>query len=230
VSITGDTAGLTLVKAWVNVYGKGNMQLVHAWMSGAAGRKARRDHWVFPLLSYWYVTRQPDSMLHILKYERQRVVKSAFQYEPIALWRAGAHDMRGDQIAARAEYDSALTLADSGIRAYPDDFAPHVARGLALVGLGRRAEALAEEPKIRANFLFKDVWVRENMLLGIAMIHEHLADADGTVAVLEEVLSQKYTSLTVHQLRLYPDWDRVRDHPKFRALLTKYATHPNVRS
>jgi hypothetical protein len=50
------------------------------------------------------------------------------------------------------------------------------------------------------------------------------------VAVLEELLSQKYAGVTVHVLRLYPDWDRVRDHPRFQALLRKYANHPNLRA
>lgn len=229
-SITGDTSGLTLGRAWINVYWKGNMELVRAWMYGEGGRLARQKGWVYPLMSYWFLTRQPDSMLAVLKQERQRVWQSAFQYEPVALWRAAAHEMRGDQQAARAEYDSALALADSGIRTYPDDFSPRGARATALAGLGRRAEALEEVRKIRENFLFKDAWVREGMLIGEAAMHAKLGDADATVAILEELLSQKYTNVTVHLLRLYPDWDRVRDHPRFRALLAKYANHPNVRS
>jgi tetratricopeptide (TPR) repeat protein len=199
-------------------------------MRGEGGQAARREHRVFLLASYWDVTRQPDSLLDVLKYARAPVWQSSFQYEPVALWRAQAHEMRGDLVSARAEYDTALALADSAIRKYPDDFAPHAARGRALAGLGRRAEALAEEPKIRANFLFKDRWVRETMLLDIALIHGTLGDADGAVRVLDEILQEKYTHVTVHMLRLYPDWDRVREHPKFQALLAKYANHPNVRS
>ena len=229
-SITGDTLRLALTKAWINVHWKGSMELVRAWMFGDGGRIARSKGWIHPQMSYWYLARQPDSMLAVLKEQRQRVWQGAFQFEPVALWRAAAHHMRGDQRAARAELDSALAIADSGVRTYRDDFSVHVARGLALAGLGRRADALDEVRRIRENFLFKDVWVREGMLLGIANIHATLGDADATVAALEELLSQKYTGVTVHMLRLYPDWDRVRQHPRFQALLTKYANHPNLRA
>ena len=230
-SITGDTSALPLLRAWANVHWKGDLQLLHAWMSGEGGRVARRDPSgnAFLLASYWYVTRQPDSMLAVLRMERQRVWQGSFQFEPVALWRAQAHEMRGDQRAARAQYDSALALADSGVRTFRDDYAPHWARAVALAGLGRRAEALEEVQKVRDNFLFRDLWLREDMLFGIAGVYAKLGDAEATVATLEEVLSQKCAGKTVNTLR-FAEWDRVRDDPRFQALLKKYANHPNVRS
>ena len=69
---------------------------------------------------------------------------------------------------------------------------------MALAGLGRRAEALDEVRKIRQNFLYKDLWVRETMLRGIAHIHAVLGDGDATAADLEQMLSQQYTGLTIH--------------------------------
>jgi len=229
-SITGDTARFNLARAWTMVWWKGDMQLVRDWMRGEGGRRARQNKAVYLLMSYWYMLRQPDSMLAALAWERQRLWQGPFSYEPLASWRATAHEMRGDQAAARAGFDTALALADSGIRKYPDDFAPHFSRAIALAGLGRRDEALAEIPNIRANFLFKDIWQREGMLTGIALIQVKARDAGAAVATLEEVLSQKYAGVTVHTLRLHPDWDPIRDDPRFQALLKKYANHPNVRS
>lgn len=52
--------------------------------------------------------------------------------------------MRGDQAAARAAFDSARVILDSVLRDFPDDSRVHVARGLALAGLGRRDGALRE--------------------------------------------------------------------------------------
>ena len=138
--------------------------------------------------------------------------------------------MRGETAAARAAYDSALAVADSAIRMYPDDFSVHVARGLVLAGLGRRTEARDEVRAARAAFLFRDVWVRETILRGVALIYAKLGDAAATVEALEEILSQRYTACTVHVLRLDPGYDRVRGDPRFQALLRKYASHPNVRS
>jgi serine/threonine protein kinase len=229
-SITGDTVGLSLRKAFIYAFWKGDMTPLRTWMRGEGGRIARRKGWTYALINYWLFERQPDSLLFVLQQERQRVYQDAFLFEPVALWFAAAHELRGDQAAARAAYDSALALADSGVRTYRDDFSVHVARGLALAGLGRRAEALDEVRKVRENFLFKDVWVRETMLWGISQVHATLGDANATVGTLEEILSQRYAGLTIHVLRLDPAYDRVREHPRFQALLRKYANHPNLRS
>ena len=228
--ITGDTVLLTLQKAWIYSIWKGDMEPIRAWMRGEGGRIARRNGWIYPLINFWLIERQPDSLLLVLKQQRQPVFQSSFAFEPVALWSAAAHDLRGDARAARAANDSALVIADSGIRQYPQDFSPHESRGMALAGLGRRAEALDEVRKIRENYLFKDVWVRERMVIGIARIHALLGDVDGTVDNLEQILKERYAGLTIHQLRLQPDWDRVRAHPRFQALLNRYASHPNVRS
>jgi TolB-like protein/Flp pilus assembly protein TadD len=229
-SITGDTIELSLRKAWIYRAWKGDMGPLRAWMHGEGGRVARRNGWIYPEMVFRFLERQPDSMLLVLKEARRSAFQSSFAFEPVALWSAAAHELRGDQRAARAAYDSALSVADSGIRKYADDFSVHQARGMALAGLGRRAEALDEVERIRQNFLYKDHWVRETMLRGIARIHALLGDGEATVAELEQILSQRYTGLTIHVLRSDPGYDRVRDHPRFRALLSKYANHPNLRS
>jgi serine/threonine protein kinase/Flp pilus assembly protein TadD len=229
-SITGDTVVLSLRKAFMYGIWKGDMRPLRTWMRGEGGRIARRNGWIIPQINFWLFERQPDSLLFVLKEGHQPVFQSAFVFEPAALWSAAAHELRGDLEAARAAYDSALAVADSGVRMYRDDFSVHVARGAALAGLGRRAEALDEVRKVRENFLFKDVWVREIMLAGIAQIHAKLGDANATVGALDEILSQRYAGLTIHVLRLDPAYDRIREHPRFRALLKKYANHPNLRS
>jgi len=101
---------------------------------------------------------------------------------------------------------------------------------MALAGLGRRAEALDEMRTMRQNFLYRDLWIRENIQRGISEIYALLGDVDGTVAELEQLLSQRYTGVTIHALRLDPRYDRVRDHPRFQALLRRYANHPNLGS
>src|SRR4051812_7172969 len=229
-SITGDSIGFSLAKAWVTLWWKGDFHLVRAWMQGEGGRLARQNDWLYPQIGFWLLEREPDSLLLVLERARQSAFQGSFSFEPVALFAAAAHNLRGDTGAARAAYESALIVADSGIMKYPDDFSVHLARGKALAGLGRRAEAVDEIGKIRQNFLYKDQWVREGMQLGIAEIYAALADAEATVAAVEEMLSQRYTGVTIHLLQLHPNFDRVRDHPRFQALLQKYANHPNLRS
>jgi serine/threonine protein kinase/tetratricopeptide (TPR) repeat protein len=229
-SLLPDTLGIALTKAWIQAAWKGQMGPIRAWMNGEGGRTFRRNGWIYPHINFLYVERQPDSLLQLLKQAREPVFQSAFQFEPVALWSAAAHELRGDYGAAHAAYDSALVIADSAIRKYSQDFPVHVARGMALAGLGRRAEALEEVPIIRDNYLYEHVWVRDFMLLGIAQIHAKLGDATAAVDNLEEILSQRETGLTIHNLRMDPAYDRIRRHPRFQRLLIKYANHPNQRS
>ena len=44
-----------------------------------------------------------------------------------------------------------------------------------------------------------------------------------TLALLARILAEP-SDVTVHTLRLYPLWDPIREHPKFKALLAKYAS------
>ena len=101
----------------------------------------------------------------------------------------------------------------------------HQARGHALAGLGRREEALAEIRAMRESFIYrKDAFLRQYIGVGMARVFADLGDANSAVDELERVMSQPRNGFTVHRLRLEPAWDRVRDHPRFRALLTKYAS------
>lgn len=230
MSLMTDTLGVSQAKAWIYVAWKGDVGPLRAWMRGEPGRVLRRNGGVHGWINFLYTERQPDSLLQLLKESREPVFQGAFSFEPIALWSAAAHELRGDSAAARAAYDSALVIADSAVRRYPQDFSVHQARGMSLAGLGRRAEALEEVRTIRGNYLNRDVWVRERLVIGIAHIHAELGDAKATVDDLEELLSRRETALTIHVLRLDPGYDRIRRDPLFQALLTKYANHPNLRS
>ncbi len=59
-----------------------------------------------------------------------------------ALVRAQTYQLRGDQAQARIYADSARFGLEEQLRATPEDGARHVARGLALAYLGRKAEAI----------------------------------------------------------------------------------------
>ena len=141
---------------------------------------------------------------------------------PSSLYAAWAHQLRGDQAAARAAFDSARVRLDSVLSERPDDWRVHDARGLALAGLGRRDEALRE-----ARWLQESVVYREDAFMGRilaearALILAQAGDADAALDEIERLLAGP-SYLNVHILRLDPRWDPIRDHPRFKALLAKY--------
>jgi eukaryotic-like serine/threonine-protein kinase len=145
---------------------------------------------------------------------------------PPALYAAWAHSLRGDREAARAAFEVARGVLDQALRDVPGDWRMHAASGLIDAALGRRAEALratqwlAGSDEYRTDAVTGE-WVRESR----AMV---LAQAGELAAALQEVerLLAGPSFVTAHTLRLDPRWDPLRDHPRFKALLVKYAS-PN---
>jgi tetratricopeptide (TPR) repeat protein len=148
---------------------------------------------------------------------------------PTAQFAGWAHRLRGDRAAARVAFEAASVFVDSVLRERPDDFAVHQARGLALAGLGRRAEAIRE-----AEWLAQSSIYREDLAQG-ALVAEFraliLAQAGETEAALSEIerLLSGPAGLTAHTLRRDPGWDPIRADPRFQALLVKYANPQPVR-
>jgi serine/threonine-protein kinase len=143
--------------------------------------------------------------------------------------------MRGDRSAARAAFDSALVVADAAIRKAPDDWAVHHARGMALAGLGRRAEAHREVQFLRESKVYRDdAFFGPTVRLAAAEVLAHCGDAAGAVADLEQVLTEGafgnilQVGITVHSLRMNPTWDPIREDPRFKALLARHSAEPHV--
>jgi serine/threonine-protein kinase len=174
--------------------------------------------------------RQADSLLGLLAATRKRVLGLYGEFSPTSLYAAWAHQLRGDRAAARGAFDSARVLLDSVMMDLPDDYRVHVARGLALAGLGWREEALRE-----ARWLEQSVVYREDAFFGpmVAVYRAWiLAQAGATDAALDEIerlLAGPSVLVSAHMLRLDPRWDPIRDHPRFQALLVQYADPQPVR-
>ncbi|MEK6768306.1 MAG: hypothetical protein AABY85_04875 [Gemmatimonadota bacterium] len=139
------------------------------------------------------------------------------------MYAAWAHQLRGDGPAARAAFDSARVLLDSVMRELPDDWRVHAARGLALAGLGRRDEALREARWLQQSVVYReDAFDGPNVAEDRARILAQAGEADAALDEIERLLAGP-SWLSVHTLRLDPRWDPIREHPRFRALLARYA-------
>jgi serine/threonine-protein kinase len=132
--------------------------------------------------------------------------------------------LRHEGPAGRAAFDSARVLLDSVTRERPDDWRVHAARGLALAGLGRRDDARREAGWLQQSRVYReDKW--EGPMLGEerARILAGTGDVDEALVEIERLLSGP-SWLSVNMLRVDPRWNPVRDQPRFKALLAKYAT------
>ena len=129
----------------------------------------------------------------------------------------------GEPELAHASYDSARAILDKELDAHPDDHRIHRALGIAYAGLGRKDEAIREGK--RAVVLFpvsKDAYAGTGPVLTLAMIYTMVGEYDAALDEIEYVLSIP-SWWSVHDISLDPIWDPLRDYPRFRELLEKYA-------
>ena len=225
LTLVPDLYDAALAKGWTYVRWQGQLDTLRAALSqvptaaelGPRGTRAA----LYVQLLHW--ERNADSLLQVLTMARAPVFEGQDFLLPSSLYAAWAHRLRGDRPAARADFDSARVLLDSVVRELPDDWRVHAARGLVLAGLGRRDETLQE-----TRWLQQSVVYREDALQGPQVAEDRariLAQAGEVEAALDEIerLLAGPSWLSVHTLRLDPLWDPIRDHPRFKALLAKYA-------
>jgi TolB-like protein/DNA-binding SARP family transcriptional activator/Flp pilus assembly protein TadD len=174
-------------------------------------------------LLHW--ERKADSLLRLIAAAPNAAFDEHVAFLPASLYAAWAHQLRSDTAAARAAFESALVVLDSVAKRLPDDWRVHAARGHALAGLARRAEALGD-----ARRLAQSVVYREDAFFGPVLAEERariLAQVGETDAALDEIerlLARPSFVLSVHTLRLDPLWDPIREHPRFRALLARHGS------
>jgi serine/threonine-protein kinase len=173
-----------------------------------------------------FLERQADSLLLVLEDSPWMVFDWILHYQPNALYAGWAHQMRGDDVAARAAFDSALVLLDSVVAILPSDWRVHASRGLALAGLGRRQDALMEASWLRESAFYREDLLHGNFaVVAGAQILAQVGETDGALAEIEHVLARP-SDESVHTIRLDPRYDPIRDDPRFQALLEQYA-HQN---
>ena len=110
----------------------------------------------------------------------------------------------------------AETLVDSG-SAYAGD-----ALGLIYARLGRKEDAIRvaqRQMELWANDLFEGP--RAEYIL--AYIYALAGDAEPAVEIFDRLLATSYAgAIMIEMLRLDPNLDPIRDHPRFQAMLEKY--------
>lgn len=165
--------------------------------------------------------RNAEELLQLLRTTQTQVHTRQNFFRPSALYSAWSHRLRGDSVAARRAFDSALVFTDSVVREYPGDWRVHVARGLSLAGLDRRHEAVQEADWLQQSRTYeKDAMTGPLVAVQRARVLAQASRAEPAVDELERVLAGP-TALSGHILRLDPLWDPIRDDSRFQRLVEK---------
>ncbi len=217
LTLAPDLHGAATGKGIVYVVWKGELDTLRAMLAQLppetqSERRARLLLW----------ERNPESLLAFLGSAPDAVLEGPLFLLPTSLYAAWAHQLRDDDVAAPAAFDSALSLLDSVLVALPEDWRVHAARGLALAGLGQRPAALRE-----ARWLERSVVYREDAYDGryvaeeLARILAQAGEADAALDEIEQLFAGPGW-LSVHTLRLDPRWDPLRSDQRFKALMEQY--------
>jgi eukaryotic-like serine/threonine-protein kinase len=226
LSLAPDLHEAAIARGWTYVRWEGQLDTLRAVLSrlpsdaelGAVGELASER------ARFMLWERNAVGLLQTLQTARVGVFKGQSFFLPVVLYAAWAHQMRGDDAAARAAFDSARIGLDSALRELPDDYRVHYARGMALAGLGRRDEALREARWLRqSNVSRGDVVLGPSVAEDRARILAQAGDAEGALDEIERLLARP-SDFSVHMLRLDPSWDPIRDHPRYKALVAKYGS------
>jgi tetratricopeptide (TPR) repeat protein len=129
----------------------------------------------------------------------------------------------GEPELAHASYDSARAILEKELDAHPNDHRVHSALGIAYAGLGRKEDAIREGKRGVELFpVSKDALIGPVRIWDLAEIYTMVGEYDAALDEIEYLLSIP-SLMSVPWLRLDPIWDPLRDHPRFQALLEKYA-------
>jgi hypothetical protein len=206
-------------KGWAYVSWQGQLDSLRGTLARAPSGQLLDDR---ARLLFW--ERDADGLLDFLSTYPHMAFESQVEFLPRSFYAAWVHELKGDRAAARAELEAALQVIDSAMQEIPDDWRVHASRGLALAGLGRRDAALVEAERLQRSAVYREDAHSGPTWLGRyrAQILAQAGEAEAALAEIEWILSQP-ARFSIHDVRLDPLFDPLRDHPRYQALLARYA-------
>ena len=166
--------------------------------------------------------RDPDGLLDLLESIPAPVFETQVAFLPKPVYAGWAHQLRGDESAALAAFDSARVLLEPLAPERPNDERILVSLGYVYAGLGRRIDAeTSAASAVRLRQRNGDALSRLRTLEAAARILAQAGLADQALVHLETVMATE-SPVSIHTLGLDPLLDPIRDHPRFQALLEFY--------
>ena len=218
-----DTFTIRELRARVDFYSKGDLRPMAALLAAYPENVDPNGTITLARYNYKMYQREFAELLAIL--DRSPAEKSRGETSaPIskAFLKATVYAAVKDQAKAKASYEDARGKAESAVRESPEDGPRHALLGLIYAGLGRCDEAVAEGK--RAVELLpeaKDAFDGPIMVISRARITMMCGDLDTALALLDRSL-QTPAGVTIHELRLDPIWDPLRNDGRFQQMLLKF--------
>ena len=145
-------------------------------------------------------------------------------FVPVPLMRAQTLERMGDAAGARASYEAARALLVDSVAAHPRDARMRVALGLAYAGLQRRADAMREARTATELVPMSEGTDAATAFMGGAVeVYAQLGEADAALELIELLFTMSAGREISVPLLLDPTYDRLRNDPRFEALLARFS-------
>jgi serine/threonine-protein kinase len=140
-----------------------------------------------------------------------------------AIWIGYVYWLMKEPELSHSSLDSARILLEKEVKELPDVYRTRRLLGIAYAGLGRKEEAIREgKLAVELYPVSKDAIRGPANVLYLALIYVMVGEYDAALDKIEYLLSIPCT-LSVPLLRFEPQWDPLRDHPRFKRLLEEYS-------
>jgi len=132
---------------------------------------------------------------------------------------ANVYDFTREPARARECYDSARVILEKELKERPDDPSVHSMLGLIYAGLGKKQDAI-REGKLAVEIIpvSKDAFDGSDRAVDLAMIFIKVGEHDAALDQIEYLLTIP-SSLSAALLRLDPQYDPLRELPRFQKLI-----------
>ena len=126
---------------------------------------------------------------------------------------------QGNKADAERAFAAARRVGEEGSRVCPDDSKNLSFLGLVDAALGRKEDALAEARRATESLpISKDAFDGPILATNLALVYAQTGEIDLALNELERV-TKLPNGPTAGTLKIAPEWEPLRDHPRFQALL-----------
>jgi TolB-like protein/Tfp pilus assembly protein PilF/predicted Ser/Thr protein kinase len=123
-----------------------------------------------------------------------------------------------DAAKARKHFQNARTILEKTVHDRPMQPIAHSTLGSVYAGLGIKKDAIREGRRaVELLPIQRDAMAGPGLAINLASIYADMGEADLAIDEIEKLLRIPF-GLSRHELRLDPQWDAIRRHPRFIAL------------
>jgi len=223
IELVPDSPGfLRYVKAWAILGRDGTLEGFESWRDEIYPVDPAKTDPFWWGYHYYYMKRDWDAALQDVNYITSDI---AAQFEISFTLRdylkAVIYDQKGDEAAAQNYFETSRAILESLLEEYPDypRYRIEVGKVYARMGLPERAikeGIMAAQLRPLSEFAYEGAWSR----MELAYIYSWSGQYEEAIDILEHLLSVP-SPVYRNLLRISPDWDPLRGHPRFQELIAE---------